>query len=209
MADGNVHIAVNGVRHHRMENDFDAHGSELPRRFRKPDVIAVQHPELADTFNIESQEFASRLHPLLQRAEWEHLAIAPDDLALRIDHRGGVENPALAPLIHGAIHQPDAMMPRHVLEIRLHCSGKRLGMLQERAKGGKLRKHDHLYPWIEMHGEIQPLPHGQDIGAMVQVHLDAGNGKWFHGVSDLQHGPVWAGGFSNMNRPILGVSLGI
>ncbi len=182
MADGDIHIAVNRMGHHRMEDHLNPHGGELPRSFRKPDVIAVQHPELANALNIKSQEFASRLNPLLQRAERKHLAVAPDDLALRIDHRGGVENAALAPLIHGAVHQPDAVMPRHLLEIRLHRSGKRLGMLQKRAEGREFRKHHHLHPRVEMHGQVQPLPHGKDIGAVVQVHLNAGNGKWFHGV---------------------------
>jgi hypothetical protein len=59
-----------------------------------------------------------------------------------------------------------------------------------------------------MHRQVQPLPHGKHIGPMVQVHLNAGNGKWFHGVW-VSNTSLLAGSFSNMNHIMLGVSLGI
>ena len=74
-------------------------------------------------------------------------------------------------------------MPRHVLKIRLGCSRKRLGMLQKRPVSREFRKHHHLHPWIEMHGEVNALPHGSDIRPMNEVHLNARNGKWFHDVT--------------------------
>ena len=40
-----------------------------------------------------------------------------------------------------------------------------------------------------MHGEVNPLPHGSDIGPVIEVHLNAGNGKRFHIFRISKTGP--------------------
>ena len=40
-----------------------------------------------------------------------------------------------------------------------------------------------------MHGQIDPVPHGLDIRAVVELHLNAGDGKRFHGVTVSRTSP--------------------
>ena len=153
---------------------------ELAGGLRKPDVVAIEKAELADALDVPGEELIARLNALLKRQEGKHLAITPDDVAFRIDDGCGVVDLAVAALIHRAVDEPDLVMARHVLERLLGLAGERLGMLEERAINREFGEHHHLNPWIEMHGEVEPVAHGLDIRAMMEIHLDAGDGKWGH-----------------------------
>jgi len=180
VADGDIDVAVDRMRHYRMQDDIDAHRRELARRLRKPDVVAIEDAELADAFDIEGEELIPGLDALLQRQEWEHLAVASDNLAFGIDDRSRIVDAAFAALIHGTVYEPDAMMASHLAERIFGCARQRLGMLQERPITGEFREHHHLHPGEQMHCQIDALAHGLDIGAVAQLHLDSGNGKWRH-----------------------------
>ena len=80
-----VDIAVDGMRHHRMQDHFRPHGGERTRCFGEPDVIAVENAETPGTLDIPDEKVFARCDTLFQRREREHFGIAPDHLAIRID----------------------------------------------------------------------------------------------------------------------------
>ena len=180
MADRDIDIAVDRMGHDRMQDDIDAHGGELPGCLGKPDIIAVEDAEFADAIDIESEEFLACLNPLLQWQERKHLAIASDNLAFRIEDRSGVVDGAVAALIHGAVDDPDTVMVRDVAERILRGAGQWLRILQQWPIASEFGEHDQLHPGKQMHGQIDALAHGINIGTVTQLHLNAGNGKRRH-----------------------------
>src|SRR4030095_13813072 len=47
LGDGKVDVAVDGVRHHRMQHHLGAHGGDGAHRLREPDVVAIEQAEAA------------------------------------------------------------------------------------------------------------------------------------------------------------------
>ena len=152
----------------------------------------MRTPKRPASFDIEDEELVPRLHPLFDRREGKHLAIAADDLGFGIDDRGGVANAAVTPLVHGAVDQPDAVMAGNGLKVFFRRAGQRLGMLQKRPVDGEFREQHHLHPGVQMHGQIDAMAHGVEIRAMAEMHLDTGDCKWRHDHLSFLSGKILA-----------------
>ncbi len=89
--DRQFHVAIDGVRHGWVEYHLRTHGGERPAGFGKPHVVADRHPEPAGVRDVENQELFPGFDTDFVRAKRKHLAVAPHDMAARIDDRRGVE----------------------------------------------------------------------------------------------------------------------
>ena len=175
-----IDVAVDGVGHHRVEDHLRPHRRHGARRLREPEVVAIEHGELADVRHLEDAELVAGRHPLLERGEGEHLAVAGDHLAVGVDYRRGVVNPPVAALVQRARHQPQVELARHGTQGILGRPGQPLGALQAGAEHAQLAEHRHLHPRIEVHHDLQPVAHGLEIVAVMKVHLHPGDRERRH-----------------------------
>jgi hypothetical protein len=56
LGDGEVDVAVDGVRHHRVQAHLRAHRGDGAHRLREPDVVAIEQAEAADVRHVEHAE---------------------------------------------------------------------------------------------------------------------------------------------------------
>ncbi len=80
------------------------------------------------------------------------------------------------------------MVLRDGLELFFGAARQRLGVVQQGPEDSEFRKHDHLHPRIQMHGEIDPLAHMIQVGTVSQEHLDTGDREWRHDASSFRRG---------------------
>ena len=147
--DGKFGVAVRRAGQDRVQQHLDALRRQLARGFREPHVIANRQTETAHVRHVEDTEFSACRDTGLIGPEREHLCIAADDLALRIDHHGRVIDPAVFGIgdEHRAGDQPDTMLDRSRLKLLKRFVLGRQGILVQRTVGGQLGKQNHLRPY--------------------------------------------------------------
>ena len=182
LGDVDVDVAVDGVGHHRVQDHLRPHGGDRAHRLREPDVVAVEDGEPAGVRHVEDAELVAGGHPLLERQEREHLAVAGDDIALRVDHRGGVVDAAVTILVERARDQPHAELGRHRAQLLLGRPGQTLRPGEAGAEHAQLAEHHHLHPGIEMVEQPQAVAHRLEIVAVAHEELHAGDRERCHGL---------------------------
>ena len=142
-----------------MQDHFGAERHKLSRCLREPHVVADRYAETADVRDVEDREFAARSDVSFIGTKREHLAVARDDRAVRIDDRRRVVDAIVAALEDRAGNEPHAMTRRHFAEGGLCGAGHRLRVLRHRTERTQLAEDDHLHPGKAQHQHIESLGH--------------------------------------------------
>src|SRR6185295_18460664 len=88
--DRQFYVAIDGVRHRRVQDDFRTQAGERARRLGEPHVVTDGKAEASHLLDVEDDGFRARRDTFLVRVERKHFSIARDYLARRIDDRGSV-----------------------------------------------------------------------------------------------------------------------
>src|SRR6202049_1589684 len=173
--------AIEGVRHRRVQDHFRAERDKLPRRFRKPHVVADRDSEAPDVRHVEYDELGAWLDPGLVRLERKHLPVSSDHLAARIDDGHRVVDALLATLEHRAGDQPEFMARRHLAKRCLGGPRHGLRVLRRGTERAEFAEQHHLHPRKPQHEQVEALAHRGDVlGLGRDGHLDSGDRNGYH-----------------------------